>query len=83
LYIKGLTCNVYVLLLPTFAQGETGVDSSHPSHISNCGFHFMHVRGEMKVDAASHSISQHHAIAGKPKLVGVPHCNFKLAYSKM
>lgn len=43
----------------------------------------MHARGEMKVDAASHSISQHHAIAGKPKLVAVPHCNFKVGNSKM
>jgi hypothetical protein len=37
----------------------------------------------MKVDAASHSNSQHHAIAGKPKLVDITHCNFKESYSQM
>jgi hypothetical protein len=51
------------------------VDASSPSNNSDSGFDFVHVKSVMKVDAANHSIIQHHENPGKPKSVGIPHHN--------
>jgi hypothetical protein len=44
--------------------------------VSDSGSDFVRVKSEMKAEAANQSISQNCENPGKPKLVGIPHCNF-------
>ncbi|XP_021926648.1 zinc finger protein 92-like, partial [Zootermopsis nevadensis] len=50
-----------------YPREKSGVDTSSPNNNRDRHFKFIHGKSEMKVDAASHSVSQHRETPGKPK----------------